>query len=532
VNESGQVVGYFTNGAGQRQAFLHDPIGGIRELSLGGEFGEAIDVNDAGQVVGYSMDGDGQCHNFFYDPVRGIQAIILEPTTVAGCSSQLSLTESGSVIIYAGFPLSDGKPPSTLPSPVGREPYVFIPDTGLVKLSLGGRYGEILAYSESGYVLGWAEDRSQMLHAFLYHPDMGIRSLPVEDVYVCIFGGPPYTSCIENVWGVTEDGIAIGMAPRVPFIYNQDNQFKALSLGGSWGYACALNSKGQVVGQSANETGMGQAFLHDPAAGIRPLSLGGPQGNAYGINEQGQAIGWSQNGAGDVQAFVYEQPAGVRPLSLGGRFGYATAINEAGQVIGESENEAGERHAFLYDPETGMQTLTLGGASGHAYDINEAGQVVGWSEDALGATRAFLYDPNDGIQPLSLGGSWGFGYRITASGQVIGRSQNASGDTQAFVFDPVTGILELSLGGSWSDATDINHAGQVVGYGQTANGQTHAFLYDPTHGLIDLNDAVKDPKGFVIQIARFINEKGEILAEGSNTAQNKLQPLLLQLETP
>jgi probable HAF family extracellular repeat protein len=155
--------------------------------------------------------------------------------------------------------------------------------------------------------------------------------------------------------------------------------------------------------------------------------------------------------------------------------------------------------------------------------------VVGWSEDPSGVIRAFLYDSNEGIQALSLGGSWGFGFRINASGQVIGRSQNAAGDTQAFVYDPVTGIQELSLGGSWSDATDINDAGQVVGYGQTANGETHAFLYDPTHGLIDLNDAVNDPKGFLIEIARSINEKGQILAEGSSTGKNKYQPLLLQL---
>ena len=77
-------------------------------------------------------------------------------------------------------------------------------------------------------------------------------------------------------------------------------------------------------------------------------------------------------------------------------------------------------------------------------------------------------------------------------------------------------MLELSFGGSWSDATAINEAGQVVGYAQTAGGETHAFLYDPTQGLEDLNDVVNDPKGFLIQIARAINEKGEILAEGNN----------------
>jgi len=66
-----------------------------------------------------------------------------------------------------------------------------------------------------------------------------------------------------------------------------------------------------------------------------------------------------------------------------------------------------------------------------------------------------------------------------------------------------------------------------VGYGQSASGETNAFLYDPTQGLKDLNDLIADRKGFVIQIARFINEKGEILAEGINAGQGTHQPLLL-----
>ena len=470
------------------------------------------------------MTSDGKVHPFLYDPTGGIQDIA--PSTELPDYFLVSIQESGTI-----FPSST--PLCTIPSTAGwwSLPWVEVaaisrdfPVQGILSV---GRRMRLVHPGRSSIIPVLGSKRCQLKQSrFACHHQVAL-ALPSVD-----------RANAEPCGGVTDDGVAIGYSVA-PFVYNphrvssENPVTRSLSLGGSWSYAYASNRKGQVVGQAVNESGVAQAFLYDPVGGMRTLSLGGTQGSAYGINEQGQVIGWSLDTQGDVQAFVYDATDGIRPLSLGGRFGHATRINAAGQVTGVSENAAGERQAFLYDPETGMQTLTLGGGSGLAYDINGNGQVTGWSQDASGVVQAFLFDPSQGIQPLSLGGSWGFGYRINASGQVIGRSQNLLGDTQAFVFDPITGMLELSFGGSWSDATAINEAGQVVGYAQTAGGETHAFLYDPTQGLEDLNDVVSDPKGFLLQIARFINEKGEILAEGNNaedSAQNKYQPLLIQLE--
>jgi probable HAF family extracellular repeat protein len=134
------------------------------------------------------------------------------------------------------------------------------------------------------------------------------------------------------------------------------------------------------------------------------------------------------------------------------------------------------------------------------------------------------------LTELSLGGTWGTAVCLNEAGQVTGRWQDTEGHGQAFFYDPATGMQTLALGGASDHAYDINDAGQVARYGQTASGETHAFLYDPAQGLKDLNDVVSGPKGFVIQVARSINEKGQILWEGYSTGQNQYQPLLLQLE--
>lgn len=67
VNDSGQVVGWAFNAAGQQRAFVWTPANGMLDLgTLGGPSSSAHAINNAGQIVGESTTGSGQNHAFLW----------------------------------------------------------------------------------------------------------------------------------------------------------------------------------------------------------------------------------------------------------------------------------------------------------------------------------------------------------------------------------------------------------------------------------------------------------------------------------
>jgi len=310
------------------------------------------------------------------------------------------------------------------------------------------------------------------------------------------------------------------------------------TLGGSSNYGQALNNKGQVVGFSAT-TG---DVTYDPyltganGAGIVDVGSLGGYTLAYAVNDIGQVAGYGQPPAFySGQAFL-TGPNGAGIAALGAlsavTYSRATGVNNIGQVVGFVGNSNANTDTAFIVPASGaaMQALgTLGGASSVANAINGGGQVAGYAETAVPADDAFVTGPNGksmrdlGIGPDSSANA------INNSGQVAGTAYNTSNGTYAFVTAANGGAAtDLgNLGGTNAAAFGVSNTGQVVGWAQTAAGSYHAFVYS-NGTMIDLNSLVTLADGAYLVQAAAINDRGQIVAQASDSYTYLLSPPVLQ----
>jgi probable HAF family extracellular repeat protein len=164
----------------------------------------------------------------------------------------------------------------------------------------------------------------------------------------------------------------------------------------------------------------------------------------------------------------------------GDDFSAASAINRFGQVVGTSAGANGS-YAFIWSKTTGMKNLGKlpGGTFSSATAINDLGQVAGYSNCGTGCDHAVLWNKTKGS------------------------------------------MLDLGLlpGGVESDADGINNAGQVVGVVDYGHYHFHPFVWSPSTGMLDLNNLIPANSGWLLQFAQAINDKGEIVGQGTLNGQ-------------
>ena len=135
-------------------------------------------------------------------------------------------------------------------------------------------------------------------------------------------------------------------------------------LGGTYAAATAVNSSGQVVGESNTGTAYNHAFSWTASGSMVNLGTLGREQRTR-VNDAGQVVGWSEAPDLEPHAFSWTRAGGMVDLGTlgGGRFSLAFDVNEAGQVVGSSATPSGGR-AFSWTPGGGMVNLgTLGGTS-------------------------------------------------------------------------------------------------------------------------------------------------------------------------
>jgi probable HAF family extracellular repeat protein len=312
---------------------------------------------------------------------------------------------------------------------------------------------------------------------------------------------------IGQVAGVSENGIdpLTGGVATEAILWGKDGSLTDLgTLGGNVSSANAVNNLGQVAGEALNTIpdpytsninnffilGATQvhAFRWTKSHGMQDLgTLGGTDSAAFYINERGQIAGWSftnttvnpTTGTPTVAPFLWENGKMLDLGTLGGTFGAANALNNRGQVAGFSDlSEDSTEHPFLWSEREGMKDLgTLGGTFGHANYINDAGEVVGTATptgDPFG--RAFLWC--NGVMT----------------------------DLGTLGTDPD------------SEAYAVNLKGQVVGITGVFGVVDHlAFLWEDGGPMVDLNTLIPPTPSLQLTHALYINDRGEIAAEGNFT---------------
>jgi probable HAF family extracellular repeat protein len=132
----------------------------------------------------------------------------------------------------------------------------------------------------------------------------------------------------------------------------------------------------------------------------------------------------------------------------------------------------------------------------------------------------------------TLGGTASVAHDINNAGKVVGDSYiSTSSNVQHAVLWEKGKIIDLGTldGNEYSQALAINNAGKVVGksypspppFGWVISGNSYAVLWD-NNSIKDLNNLIPPKSGWILQYARSINDKGQIV--GMDISMVKLMP--------
>jgi probable HAF family extracellular repeat protein len=163
----------------------------------------------------------------------------------------------------------------------------------------------------------------------------------------------------------------------------------------------------------------------------------------------------------------------------------ALAINSHDQVVGWMQ-VGPEQHGFLWDHGTLRDLGTVSGASTMATAINDSGVVTGWgaTSPTSGVSIAFRWDGQMHALGCPSGTIHCETFAINARGDIVGEALvSITGGDVGFlhrdgVFYRLADLVQDAPGWQFDIARAINDAGQIVGTGRL-DGKGHAFLLTP-----------------------------------------------------
>jgi len=208
-------------------------------------------------------------------------------------------------------------------------------------------------------------------------------------------------------------------------------------------------------------------------------------GDPTAINNGGEIAGEIAAPVGDTgdvfeQAFTYRNGKTTVLGLLGGEggvFSGAAGINSSGEVVGSGDNSASDERAWKYQNGTMTDIGTLGGPQASATAINANGQIVGFAQTSTDADHGFLYT---GGKMTDLGLNI-FPDAINDSGVIAGQGPAGAIVGTAGHLQSLNGLVGAGSGVTLTNAAGINDSGQIVADGSnSATGQNHAFLLSPS----------------------------------------------------
>ena len=317
----------------------------------GGLNGQTVGISSSGLIVGGSENG-------LIDPTIGLpesHAVlwtkdhqIIDLGTVTGGTESLAIANNsrGQAVGFSNNDVPDSFSFLGLPT----QTRAFLWQNGAMQDlgTLGGPDALAQDLNERGQVAGWS-----------------------------------YTNSIPNS--------TTGIPTQDPFLWQNGTMRDIGTLGGTVGFAYAVNNRGQVAGISnLDGDNVFHPFFWDKKQGLKDLgTLGGDSGMAYSINEAGDIVGGADlPGTKDHHAFLWRhgvmtdlgEPAGDECSD-------AFAINSKGQIVGDSVNPCANGgisgHTWLWEnggPPVDLDTLIFNGSGLFMLDafyINDRGEIAG-----------------------------------------------------------------------------------------------------------------------------------------------------------
>lgn len=285
--------------------------------------------------------------------------------------------------------------------------------------------------------------------------------------------------------------------------------------GGTFSYAAAINSQGQVAGDGDTGNGRPQSWVTTATPGTLLNIFPNSGGNTHAlfIGENGMIGGYytkslsgntsSWKGAiwtpdpKDPRKYVTHDlpvlPGGVNPKSTNS---VPNGFNQLGQAVGYASNDQIGQHAAFWNNDAAHTIVDLGVLGDDwgsvANGINDLGYVVGVSTPPAG-DRPVVWNNDAAHTPYALavlpGDNNGAANAINNAGQIIGYSYYATPGTrqatpQRYVIWRDGGVFELqslidpASGWAITGAFAINNSGQIAAMGNR-NGVVRPLLLTP-----------------------------------------------------
>jgi probable HAF family extracellular repeat protein len=263
--------------------------------------------------------------------------------------------------------------------------------------------------------------------------------------------------------------------------------------------ALYISDSEQVTGTSVDSLGNSAPFLWTQSTGIVPLPTlpGATYGLAGGITSQGIITGSSNSGANPsvIVPIAWIKSGNTYKILLqlptvpGAVVTLCCYVNNSNEGAGLVVLNSGEYHGFRVKTTGATDLGTLpGGTLSNAQGINSSGVIAGYSNSSTSGSNfvTVAWDPHGKIHPLGTlpGGTNSGGYDINDSNQIVGFSNTATSASDAMIWTQKGGMKDLNnlippnSGWVLVLANWINNSGQITGYG-TINGENRAFLLTP-----------------------------------------------------
>jgi probable HAF family extracellular repeat protein len=271
--------------------------------------------------------------------------------------------------------------------------------------------------------------------------------------------------------------------------------------------------------------------------------------SAWGINNNGYVSGYSYTSQGNQHAVVWNSTTnaitdiGTLRNTITSAYGPTSTaynLNDLNQVVGNADlpNDAGDFtpfHAIKYSVTTGIVDLGTFTTSSPewqngysiAYDINGNGDTVGIAHDSSWAFLPFIHNNSTGMKQLAIdtnyaSGEW-YAVAINDSGMIGGHVIAATNQSLPYYWPNKSSApvkITMPAGFPYGEIYGINAAGQMVGImwsSDQAGATEHAFIFDKTNGVRDLNALIAPSSGWVLNFARDINDKGQVVGYGEKS---------------